>query len=190
MQFLTLRGGSLLQVAIVIEDPLLFLRRQILVTGRRNIRGWRTVRVHGSAAGAVPVWSWVPRGVAILRARRGWLPKLLPRLLVVLALLLALLLWLALLPLWLILRASLPLVGSRASAGIRAAIRTRSSVRRCASGSRRRSTTGAHMLRESRRNAEACTQQQRKHKPSELEFSPHASLHLLIRLTGTILLLL
>jgi hypothetical protein len=148
--------------------------------------------MHGTTARAVPVWSCIARRVAILRALRSLLPKWLPRLLAVLALLLALLLLPALLllltlllPLWLILCPTLSLVGSWPSAGIRSAIRTRRGV----GGSRRRSTTGAHMLRGNRRNAETCTQQ-RKHKSSELEFSAHASLHLLIRLTGIILLLL
>lgn len=143
--------------------------------------------MHGPATGAVPVRSVVTRGVAILRAGRSWLPKLLP------LLLLAILPLLLLLTLRLILRATLPLVRPLAVwslAGMRSAVRTRCGAWRGIGRFRRRSAPGAHMLREGRRNSETCAQQQRKYTPGDLEFSAHAILHLLIRLTRIILLLL
>jgi len=135
--------------------------------------------VHAAATGAVPVRSWVTRGVAILCAGRGLLPELLPLLLAILVLLL---------PLRLVLRATLPLV--RSLAGVRSAVGTRCRAGRGIGRLRRSSASGVHMLRESRRNSETGAQQQRKHTPGELEFSAHATLHLLIRLTRIILLLL
>ncbi len=118
------------------------------------------------------------RGVAILCAGRGLRPELLPLLLVILLLL----------TLWLVLRAALHLV--RSLAGMRSAVRTRRGVWRGIGRLRRGSASGTHMLRARRRNSETCAQQQRKHTPGELEFSAHATLHLLIRLTRIILLLL
>ena len=96
------------------------------------------------------------------------------------------------------LRAALPLVRSLtvrslailSLAGMRSAVRTRCRVWRGIGGPRRGSAAGAHMLREGRGNSEARAQHQRKHTPDELEFSAHATLHLLIRLTRIILLLL
>ena len=132
--------------------------------------------MHRAATRAVPVWSSVPRGVAILCAGRSLLTELLPLLLAILPLL------------WLILRATLTLV--RSLAGMRPAIRMRCRTWRGIRRLRRRSASGAHMLRKGRRNSEPCAQQQRKHTPGELEFSAHATLHLLIRLTRIILLLL
>ncbi len=143
--------------------------------------------MHGAATGAVPVWSGVTRCVSILRAARRLLPELL-LLLAILPLLLLLLLTLRL-----ILRATLPLVrplAIRSLAGMRPAVWARCGVRCGIGGSRRRSASGAHVLRARRRNSEACAQQQRKHTSGELEFSAHATLHLLIRLTLTRIILL
>ena len=119
-----------------------------------------------------------------LRAAR----RLLPELLLLLAILPLLLLTLRL-----ILRATLPLVRSlaiRSLGGTGSAIRTRSGVRCGIGRSRRRSAAGVHMLRARQRNPEACAQQQRKHTSGELESSAHATLHLLIRLTLTRIILL
>lgn len=140
--------------------------------------------MQGAATGTVPVRSCVTRGVAILCAGRAWLPELLPLLLAILVLLL---------PLRLVLRATLPRVRSLAVwslAGMRSAVWTRCGAGRRIGRLRRSSASGAHVLRESRRNSETCAQQQRKDTPGELEFSAHAILHLLIRLTRIILLLL
>lgn len=149
LQFLSLCRSLFLQRAIVIEDALFFLRRQIVVARWRNIRGRRAIRVYGAATGAVPIRSRVTRGVAILRTRRGLPLELLSMLLVSLLLLL-------LLMLGLILRVTLPLVRSlvvRSLAGMRSAVRMRRGVRRGIGRLRRGSASGAHMLRESRRNS-------------------------------------
>jgi hypothetical protein len=142
--------------------------------------------VDGAATRTVPVRNGVTRGAAILRAGRSLLPKLLPLLLTILPLLLLRLL--LRLTLRLILRATLPLVWSLTR--MRSAVRMRCGAGRGIGRFRRRSASSAHMLRESRRNSETCAQQQRKYTTRELEFSAHATLHLLIRRTRIILLLL
>jgi hypothetical protein len=136
--------------------------------------------VHGPPTGAVPVRSGVPPGAAILCSGRGCLPELLPLLLAILVLL----------PL--VLRAILPRVRSWAVcawAGMRSAGWTCCGAGRGIGRLRRSSSSGVHVLRKSRRTAETRAQQQRKHTPGELEFSAHATLHLLIRRTRIILLL-